>query len=58
MCSIDHEAHEDPSAASFGCGDAALGPSWLNALINSRTISGGRHNAATQAEFDTEELNR
>ena len=28
----------------------------LNALINPRTVSGARYNAATQMEIDTEEI--
>ena len=29
---------------------------WLNALVNPRTVSGARYNAATQVEIDTEEV--
>lgn len=39
--------------------DVALSPSViekLNELINPRTVSGGRYNAAVQAEIDTEEI--
>jgi aryl-alcohol dehydrogenase-like predicted oxidoreductase len=28
----------------------------LDALVNPRTVSGARYNAATQAEIDTEEI--
>ena len=45
---------------NLGAMDVALAPETLVALddlVNPRTVSGARYNAATQAEIDTEEIN-
>ena len=46
-------------AENFAAADVALSTdvlSALDALINQRTVSGPRYNAATQTEIDTEEF--
>jgi aryl-alcohol dehydrogenase-like predicted oxidoreductase len=50
---LDHLA-ENAAAADLRLTPAAAAR--LEAAINPRTVSGGRYNAATQAEIDTEEL--
>lgn len=50
---IDH-LEENAAAAGIRLDPAAQAR--LDALVNPRTVSGGRYNAATQAEIDTEEV--
>jgi aryl-alcohol dehydrogenase-like predicted oxidoreductase len=50
---LDH-LEENAAAADLRLSEGAL--TRLEAAISPRTVSGGRYNAATQAEIDTEEL--
>ena len=50
---LDH-LEENAAAVDLTLSAAAIAK--LNALINPRTVSGARYNAATQTEIDTEEL--